>query len=435
MDDQTQNNNDFSAGFLIKDKKGNIKKVQQNSIDDFSILTPEDEIKEDFVQNSSKSVNPSPVLATSSTPVNQITNNTNQKSEFNINPTPVVKNQATLLYDPDEEEEIRKHQVELNKILQEADNHPISNYEDLADKIILEHDLKFDSDILKKRFQKIVESFLRGIRNAIETEEVLHRQTKVGGLDFHEELSKQIVNKVNDFKKNENFIKSESKKDEEIKQEPELLNQTKLSSAPPSFIPMPKPKLTEIKDDKLNISEEKKAVPPEKIIIQKDEANEIPTIPVEKNIVIENQKSVDELYKKSPAEEMAKMASNRQQAQPRPQVIDIRRPSSIVGPVEELLNMNLKEFRRLGNNPAESADKILEKVYLLEEESWEMRMDGISAWQDSELYLLYIDIGRESLEKNKTVQEIIANRENSDLPNLHMQEFLAINDLNNKLII
>lgn len=43
--------------------------------------------------------------------------------------------------------------------------------------------------------------------------------------------------------------------------------------------------------------------------------------------------------------------------------------TALTGPVEELQSLTLATFRRLGNSPTEQADKLLEKINLLERDS------------------------------------------------------------------
>lgn len=418
MDDQTQNNNDFSSGFLIKDKQGNIKKVKDDLIDDYSA---DNKAGEDFVSIRN--------LQQPSVPPIQ---NKNQAHKSNPQPSPAVTSQASFVGDPDEEEEIRNHQAELNKILATAQTSKAISYDELIKELIDKYALKFENEILTKRFQKVIESRIKEIRNSIETAEVLHRPSKVGGLEMTEDQANNIVKYVDEHKKNliKDIEMSDVKKNAPTPiKKSEAVIPVSLSAAPPAFIPMPnQPKPAE------KIPEKKESRPDLDMIENQDSVTAQAESKSAQEKIAENIK-IGNLYNKTPSDEMAKMSINRRQDQQRPQVVDIRQPASVVGPVEELMQIDLKEFRRLGNNPAESADKILEKIYLLEEESWEMRMDGIVAWQASPLHKLYVDIGQDSLKQNKTVMEIITARENSSEPSIHVQEFLAINDLNNKLVI
>ncbi len=117
---------------------------------------------------------------------------------------------------------------------------------------------------------------------------------------------------------------------------------------------------------------------------------------------------------------------------PKPAVSDVKFSPRLTGPVEELRSMALKDFRRLSRDPREATLKLKDKIDLLEDQSFDMKTQGIRAWQDSEVNKLYLDILRKSLE-GKPVTDVIAELENKAAPYLSKAEFDAIMDLNRKL--
>ena len=104
-----------------------------------------------------------------------------------------------------------------------------------------------------------------------------------------------------------------------------------------------------------------------------------------------------------------------------------------MGPVEELRSLNLIDFRRLSNNPRQAIAMINEKINLLEQESFGQRLAGIKAWRESDLYRLYLEIGRQSLQQGRLVKEIVGERIKNSQPALTEGEFEAIMDLNKNL--
>jgi hypothetical protein len=144
--------------------------------------------------------------------------------------------------------------------------------------------------------------------------------------------------------------------------------------------------------------------------------------------------STPEMYTR-PADEMPRIVQVRMPEQERPQVNDIRQPAKVMGPVEELADIDLDEFRRQGTNPTEAADRILEKIDLLEHDSWTMKIEAIKAWRRSSANQLYIQIGRESMDTNQSVAEVIRKRMQNNQSYLLLDEFLAINSLNSRLAI
>jgi len=104
-----------------------------------------------------------------------------------------------------------------------------------------------------------------------------------------------------------------------------------------------------------------------------------------------------------------------------------------VGPVDEIRQLSLKEFRRLGANPREAAERLLEKIGLLEDESLIKKAAGIKAWHESEVYQAYLSIGAVSMSQKKPVEQVIREFRAADKPYLAPEEFNVVADLNRKL--
>lgn len=117
----------------------------------------------------------------------------------------------------------------------------------------------------------------------------------------------------------------------------------------------------------------------------------------------------------------------------KPRMADIRAPYRVLGPVDELRTMSLDEFRRLGTTVADATKKLMEKINLLEEESYTKRADGIAAWKQSPVNQLYLDVGRASMEAAKPVEDVIHERQQAGTPTLTIDEFTGVVDLNRLL--
>jgi hypothetical protein len=479
MDNQNQNNDDFSEGFLIKDKSGQLKKVQDDKVVDFKSSAPPSppKVANAPVKKQDKvSVAPLPIIK----PKEEITTSDqaekSRPAAWPVSPPAPVSpsSKADYIIEPEDEEEIKKHGEELKKMVTAAPPDLPTAMSTVINNVIGRHNLRFDDEIKKKRFFTVIESRLKNIRDSIETEEVLIRASKVGGLELAPEIAKNIIsaveeeaNKLPELKLKEEPLLEEKKVTSALKditsETEQVLKESDsmLAPAPPAFIPRPKVSAEEEKKEVISpqsekaIAEEELAKPEEKIVIEEkkpeppvesavkptpsEEPREIPfkkqAPPVSQSVSTPSvAQPVEELYQRSPEDEMAKMARIRKPEPQRPQVVDIKRPVVAVGPVEELAEIDLKELRRLGTNPKDAAEKILEKVYLLEEESWKIRMDGIKAWQSSPVHHLYLETGRQSIESGKTVEEAIQMLANEKKPHLLIEEFFAINDLNSKLI-
>lgn len=117
----------------------------------------------------------------------------------------------------------------------------------------------------------------------------------------------------------------------------------------------------------------------------------------------------------------------------KPKTESVKFTHKLIGPIEELKNFTLNEFRKLGNTPQESVQKIEEKINILEKDSLLKKAEGIKAWQNSEINKLYLEIGKTGLEKNIPISKVIDEKINNNLLTLTIDEFETITDLNKKL--
>ena len=119
--------------------------------------------------------------------------------------------------------------------------------------------------------------------------------------------------------------------------------------------------------------------------------------------------------------------------QDKPRMDDILQPPTrLQGPIEELANLDLINFHRLGGSPEVVISKIQNKIKLLEQESYTRRQQGINAWRHSPVYKMYVDLGQQSLLSGKPVAELIKiNAGRKD--RLTLEEFNAILELNRQL--
>jgi hypothetical protein len=117
----------------------------------------------------------------------------------------------------------------------------------------------------------------------------------------------------------------------------------------------------------------------------------------------------------------------------RPRLDDIKYVPKLVGPVEELKEMTLVDFKRLDKDPGVAVAKIQEKIRLLEKDSITKKIAGIKAWQESEISKLYLEISRESLGKGVPVGQVIALLISAGKPTLTETEYKAVMQLSRSL--
>ncbi|MDP3900390.1 MAG: hypothetical protein Q8Q23_04905 [bacterium] len=112
-----------------------------------------------------------------------------------------------------------------------------------------------------------------------------------------------------------------------------------------------------------------------------------------------------------------------------------QKPSRLQGPIEELANLDLNKFTRLGESPEIIVNKIKQKIDLLEEESMTKRQQGINAWRTSPVYKMYLALGQESLVSHKPMDAIISEKAQAKQNILTYEQFNSILDLNRQLQI
>jgi hypothetical protein len=431
MADENQNNI-FPGGFLIKDKSGQLKKVQDDKIVDYkpagSTITPGQPEVTPKSQPIPGPVRPQPRPIAPTSP---------------LAPQPPLSSSphAAFYFSPEDEEEIKKHAEALKGIMAKpketvtvSDTAAVGS---AVKSVIQKNSINFNDEVLNKRFGKVMESFFNDVRTGLETEEVLTRPQKIGGLALAPEVAKKIVDNAIAEADKIRAAKTSPATTGALSRPLKTVMTTKpdLSKVPPDFIPRPQPRPaappvppppslpSQPLKTRVEISqaEEPKMAAP---VSQPSLATKFPAPPPPP--------APPSVFEK-PQEQMTNIAYKRTTEPSRPQMVDIKQPIKVVGPVEEMAEIDLAEFRKFSSNPYEAAKRVLEKIQLLQEDSWQMRLDGIKAWKKSETCQLYLALGRESLEGGVGLDNIIKTRKQDNKPYLEREEFLAINELNNNL--
>ena len=185
--------------------------------------------------------------------------------------------------------------------------------------------------------------------------------------------------------------------------------------------PAPKPDLPPIEQSK--VKEEKKPSPrydfvddlvgkgkadlgPEELIIKKHDQGEQKAPPMRQSLPVKN-KSLE--------------------------VDSVQNKPYLLGPVEELLTLDLKNFDRIGTSARDSADTLYEKIQTLKAESWRRGLEGVSAWKLSPVFKLYTQMGVASIVSGKSIDQIITDRQIANEETLSPDQFQAILELSQRL--
>jgi len=123
-----------------------------------------------------------------------------------------------------------------------------------------------------------------------------------------------------------------------------------------------------------------------------------------------------------------------QTANQRPRLEEIKPLPRLYGPIDELANLSLSDFRRISDEPKLATEKLIEKIELLEDDSLAEKAKGIASLKRSPLYLKYSEILEKSILEKRNFSEIIKNLYSQNPEEvLSLKEFNAIMKLNEKL--
>lgn len=118
----------------------------------------------------------------------------------------------------------------------------------------------------------------------------------------------------------------------------------------------------------------------------------------------------------------------------KPRLQDIRPvPPRLVGPIEELQRLAIQDFRKIAKLPAEAAARIVEKLALLEKDSYTKRAEGVKGLRGSALMAVYAEVVNAAFLAKRKVDDLIAERLQADKGSLTMDEFRALMWLNQQL--
>jgi hypothetical protein len=266
--------------------------------------------------------------------------------------------------------------------------------------IIKKSGLKFSDPNESKRFKNIITLRLKEVRDQVQTRETLLSSPLVGGTGLDAQTADRVLALIN--------------------QEIEQLNgklRDKVSSEPFSDLHAEAQKI---------LAEPSAEEKPRVTFKPKTPSTPLPT---EAKPPAPRPKPSAEM----PPRPIAPVRPVVRPTETKPKIEDVKFEPKLTGPIEEIRSMTLTDFRRLASSPDQIIEKIIEKIELLEEESFSKKTQAIKAWKESEVYRLYLDLGDQSMEERKPISEVIAQRQQANQPVLTEQEIEAIIELNQKL--
>jgi hypothetical protein len=346
-----------------------------------------------------------------------------------------------------------------------------------ADAIIKEVGINFGSQQLEQRFKDIIVTYIKGVRDKIDTRLKLGRSFESGGLNFDDDSIDKVFEVINNFQKksssSQDLSKSNIKKiDEQIQLEKlKFLSRDTDYDIKKSLLSKELDGSTIKVDEKVvkmtTGAKQKKNEIPNNLDVSHELAPLTPKIipslvnstpPTKKDVAVAGNQIISE--PKTAYSEPKKISVFNDQVGREEKVLNVKKETGTIiiprlnipmdqsgkiiikdvktvpramNPIDELRYIDIITFRRMGDNAKSITAKIFGKIKLLEEERFSRRSEAIKAWRNSPVYRLYLTIGQESIGSNIPINDIIEKRKNSKEDFLSSEEFDAIMDLNKSL--
>lgn len=341
--------------------------------------------------------------------------------------TPAARTMApTQAYSEDDAKEIASHTERLRTIGGAA-----TGFDAAAQAIITQHHLAFSDELLTKRAATILKARLKDIRNSDQTVDMLTRLPKVGGLGLDRDIAVQVVASL---ETDAQRLKSQGRVEPVFMPPPPPPPKVPLAAAPRPVPAPPMKKIVTGEDMTAGPTPDYEAIKPPSLpsrpIVRPPDIPSPPPMPSVKPMV----KPASPVPPPAPVTPLA--APSIVQAgrmTDRPTVTDIKQPSSTLGPAEEMRSLSLTQFRRLGQGANDAANHLQEKFKHLRHESFSLWSEAIAGWRESEVYEIYLEMGRESLERGTPIKEVIERRARAGELYLSEHEFSILADLNRTL--
>ena len=332
---------------------------------------------------------------------------------------PVAPTQA---YSDDDAAEI----AQQTRKLQDMATPVAASLDDIAQEIITQQHLAFHDELLRKRAIAILKARLKDIRGKDDTLMMLVRGPKVGGLGLDQDIARGVVEALE--------RRAGQVKERGMVRAPEPITPPPPPVMPPMSAQRPEPRPPFFRD--AASAPVRAGMPPLPNVPTTPVAPAAPkpgpTIKRPSDIPLPKAMPPAALTPRPAAPSVAP-TMHRERTIDRPAIADITRPVKMLGPAEEMRTMTLMEFRRLGQGANESTKRLLEKFKQLQSESFTMWSEAINGWRQSEVYQLYLAMGRQSMEQAMGITEVIKQRSAANQLYLSEHEFGALADLNRQL--
>ena len=304
------------------------------------------------------------------------------------------KSRSYFYFDAEDEKDVekfKKHEVVASGRGKEF----IERIDKTADEVINHSLVNISDENGKRKLKSYLTAYFRGIRDILQTKEALAKPLASGGMEFNAVTIEKVmalakeefhkIHSVNAERKNESGI---------MNHESSGVEEKKMESVEKKYEASIK-----------NVGNTVEATAENDSRFKIQDARQI-NIRRERPQVIDTDK---------------------------PKIAEVRLPSKLTGPLEEIEQISLRDLRRFAQNHQGFADRTLERIKILENESFEKRMMGIAAWRKSLLYQQYLNVIQNSLERNISIPEMIGAVTEAESQNMSLREWQTVNRLNREL--
>src|SRR3989338_98732 len=333
-----------------------------------------------------------------------------------VQPVPPVRDEH------EDAKDIARVQLEKQTAMETPKHEPMT-IEEMVGEICLLEPMKLPDGTLVDRCKQIVESRLREVRTASDTQKQLERSVETGGLGISGRKLADMTQIIEQsFDRLQAHAAEKVAQDKTAYLEKQQTQETQKQSLAEKEEKMMTKRYVEL-TGKMPDAHVSPAAPSSARVsgaVSKEAAMDQRAQRIDTAKV----RSVIEATKK---EDVAKPKSTA-----RPAVQDVKFVKRLSGPIDELRSVSLVDFRRMAKTPELATEKMMSLVQLVEDQGYEKRVEAIRGWQSSPLYQQYLSIARSAMQEAKPLEEMRSFLAKSG-DTLTKEELTAILKLNGEL--
>lgn len=349
----------------------------------------------------------------------------------------------------------------VSKPIPAQKNEPITPVNQ-ATKIMTEVGLSFPAAELNLRFENIINTYLKGIRNRIVTKESLIKAIENGGLGMSEDQATDVLDsadgkpfkpKIEPKPSIMDLIELESKKNKQIASRDvdydfSELVANKNQAKQPVLLQTTGRAILESRTDDEMVKPVKAALPTlrptptssdivgiAQVKMPKFEAKPLGHSLSESLAAIKDEEEKEEAIKEKNSLtdiQNASVGSANWQKTDSGKVVmaDVLSKPHVYSPIDELRFMTIKNFRNLSKDPEQAINFVLKKIEAVITDDFSKKVEAITAWKQSPINRMYLDVCKVGLMEAKPAAKVLSEKQKEDVDFLSNAEFEAIIKLN-----